>query len=360
LDENEADMEVDDEDDDEMPIMEENNVQDPRAGNVSVTLPQLNPDFEQLSQKLYIFGSSKNIPNKRRNMLYELTKQFKDLANDVYPLAPNVELEQESKIPKVKVSKVAERRMKEEHEHQEQIKKEREEFKQALKRKNHASSDLDLMAVSNTTKEPNLELSGDETEPEVDPNLLIRRPLKEKNEEILEKNEEKFDSGDETDPEVDPNLVIRKPLEEKSEEILEEKLDSGDETEEKSEENLKILENEPAEITQNQQESPQKKKKKKKKKKNQISNLPEIQDKIVPENDKIVERPPSSKKKKKKNMEKIEENITDEEVVIAKKEKKKKNSNEIVNNKSSDDQSNEKQKVEIEKTTKSDPDIQTE
>ena len=35
-------------------------------------------------------------------MLYELTKQFKDLANEVYPLAPNVELEEEAKIPKVK------------------------------------------------------------------------------------------------------------------------------------------------------------------------------------------------------------------------------------------------------------------
>ena len=67
-----------------------------------MTLPQLKPDFEQLSQKLYSFGSSKNIPNKRRDMLYELTKQFKDLANEVYPLAPNVELEEEAKIPKVK------------------------------------------------------------------------------------------------------------------------------------------------------------------------------------------------------------------------------------------------------------------
>ena len=34
-------------------------------------------------------------------MLYELTKQFKDIANEVYPLAPNFELEEESKIPKV-------------------------------------------------------------------------------------------------------------------------------------------------------------------------------------------------------------------------------------------------------------------
>merc|ERR1719350_425537 len=134
-------------------------------------------------------------------MLYELTKQFKDLANEVYPLAPNFELEEESKIPKVTVKKVAQRRMKEEIERQEKIKKEREEFKQVLKsRKNQTNSNLAV-------------ISSEE--------------ILEGNEEILEENnEEKFDSGDETDPEVDPNLVIRRPLsEEKSEEneeILEE------------------------------------------------------------------------------------------------------------------------------------------
>jgi hypothetical protein len=281
----EADMDVDedeDDDDDEMPIMEENNVQDPRAGNVSVTLPQLKPDFEQLSQKLYNFGSSKNIQNKRRNILYELTKQFKDLANDVYPLAPNVELEKEAKIPKVKVSKVAERRMKEEIENQEQIKKEREEFKQALKsRKNITSATV---------------VSSEEI-------------LDENKTEILEENnEKKLDSGDETDPEVDPNIVTRRPLsEEKIEEILEE-------NEEKPAE--KISKNQSAD------ESPQKKKKKKKKKKkNQNnSNLPEkIQENsVIPEEnkDENVEKLPLAKK--------IEEKNITEEVVVSKKDKKKK------------------------------------
>ena len=54
------------------------NVQDPRAGNVNdVVLSQLNPDFEVLSEYLYKIGSSKEILNKRRDLLYELTKQFK-------------------------------------------------------------------------------------------------------------------------------------------------------------------------------------------------------------------------------------------------------------------------------------------
>ena len=114
------------------------------------------------------------------------------------------------------VSKVAERRMKEENERQEKIKKEREEFKQALKsRKNITSSTV---------------VSSEEI-------------LDENNEEILEENnEKKMDSGDETDPEVDPNIVTRRPL---SEEKIEE-------------ENLNILKNvKPAEFSKNQQdESP--------------------------------------------------------------------------------------------------------
>merc|ERR1719350_2723803 len=150
-------------------------------------------------------------------MLYELTKQFKDLANEVYPLAPNFELEEESKIPKVTVKKVAQRRMKEEIERQEKIKKEREEFKQVLKSrsKNHTNSNLAVISSEEILEE--------------------NEEILEENEEILEENnEEKFDSGDETDPDVDPNLVIRRPL--------------SEENEEKSEEN----EEKPAEISKNQ------------------------------------------------------------------------------------------------------------
>merc|ERR1712113_807025 len=102
-------------------------------------------------------------------------------------------------------------RMKEENERQEKIKKEREEFKQALKsRKNITSSTV---------------VSSEEI-------------LDENNEEILEENnEKKFDSGDETDPEVDPNIVTRRPL---SEEKIEE-------------ENLNILKNvKSAEFSKNQ------------------------------------------------------------------------------------------------------------
>ena len=81
---------------------------------VNVTLPQLKPDYEKLAQQLYTIGSSKTVKSKQRELLYELSKQFKDLSQDVYPLAPHDLEEEEAKIPKVKVSKITARRVKEE------------------------------------------------------------------------------------------------------------------------------------------------------------------------------------------------------------------------------------------------------
>jgi len=86
----------------------------PSFFQVNVTLPQLKPDYEKLAQQLYTIGSSKTVKSKQRELLYELSKQFKDLAQDVYPLAPNDLEEVEAKIPKVKVSKITARRVKEE------------------------------------------------------------------------------------------------------------------------------------------------------------------------------------------------------------------------------------------------------
>ena len=71
-------VEMDSEDEEDDVFISNGNVQDPRAGNVNdVVLSQLNPDFEVLSEYLYKIGSSKEILNKRRDLLYELTKQFK-------------------------------------------------------------------------------------------------------------------------------------------------------------------------------------------------------------------------------------------------------------------------------------------
>merc|ERR1711978_819554 len=96
LDENvevtEEDLEEADNDEEEMEgeMILENDAKDPRAGNVSVTLPQLKADFNQLAEYLFQIGSAQGISSKRRTMLYGLNKQFKDLSQNVYPLIPDM------------------------------------------------------------------------------------------------------------------------------------------------------------------------------------------------------------------------------------------------------------------------------
>ena len=68
-----ADLEAEENEDEDMEEEElilENGAKDPRAGNVSVTLPQLKADFNQLADHLFQIGSAQGISSKRRTMLY--------------------------------------------------------------------------------------------------------------------------------------------------------------------------------------------------------------------------------------------------------------------------------------------------
>ena len=67
-----ADLEVEENEDEDMEeeLILENGAKDPRAGNVSVTLPQLKADFNQLADYLFQVGSAQGISSKRRTMLY--------------------------------------------------------------------------------------------------------------------------------------------------------------------------------------------------------------------------------------------------------------------------------------------------
>lgn len=144
----EEEGEEEEEDDDEDIIASDEGVKDPRAGSVSVNLPQLKPDFSKVANLLFKVGSEKNISSKRRTLLYDLTKQFKDLSEDVYPLLPDLSHE-EAKIPKLKVGKEAQKRAKEELLAMEKIKEERENFKKSRKRK---QSDQDLVEEAKKVK----------------------------------------------------------------------------------------------------------------------------------------------------------------------------------------------------------------
>ena len=111
-----------------------------------------------LSIKLFILGSAKGVNTKRRTLLYDLNKQFKDLSQNVYPLIPNLSSEN-AKIPRIRVGKEAERKSKDEIKFQEKIRMEREEFKKSLKRK---PEDL-TEETSELNKKQKTEENGDET-----------------------------------------------------------------------------------------------------------------------------------------------------------------------------------------------------
>merc|ERR1719397_2174436 len=77
--------------------------EDPRAGGVHAVIPQLAVDYQCLSVRMFEAGSEEGLKNSNRQALYELSKMFKDVAQDVFPLGPNIE--DDEQIPKIKEKK---------------------------------------------------------------------------------------------------------------------------------------------------------------------------------------------------------------------------------------------------------------
>ena len=108
---------------------------DPRAGGVHAVIPQLAVDYQRISEMMFKVGSDEGIKSNNRQALYQLSKMFKDTANDIFPLGPNVEDDEE--IPKIKISKETKKLMKKTAEARERNLKEKLNFKKALKVKNN-------------------------------------------------------------------------------------------------------------------------------------------------------------------------------------------------------------------------------
>merc|ERR1711860_182662 len=201
-DDNNETKETDDGSESDEEMLVEESLKDPRAGNVSVTLPQLKPDFTKLSDLLFKIGSDQKVTSSKRTLLYDLTKQFKDLSQEVYPLIPDMR-EEEAKIPKIKPGQVAKRKAKE-----------------ALKRK-HVHLE---------------EAIGDSSEP-------IDETMESDNEEMVENDEE---------VEEEPEEIVKQPKAKKQK------------SEKKKKQKSEMISN--VEIEKMVEEPPKKKKKKKKKK----------------------------------------------------------------------------------------------
>jgi len=104
--------EVEDIDDEDMKEVEEeedeseNGEQYPRAGKGDAYIPQLKVDYKKLSDEFFDLGSGEGIKKSNRDSLYMLSKMYKDVANDVFPLGPNIS-DDELEIPKINVKKSA-------------------------------------------------------------------------------------------------------------------------------------------------------------------------------------------------------------------------------------------------------------
>merc|ERR1719394_1101651 len=115
---------------DEENNLEEGAVEDPRAGRVSVVIPQIAVDYKGIAEELFQLGSKENMRKSNRDMLYRVSKKFKDVSANIFPLGPNLEELEAVEIPKISVKKSAAELAK----RQEQIRKENLESKKRAKR----------------------------------------------------------------------------------------------------------------------------------------------------------------------------------------------------------------------------------
>merc|ERR1719430_336320 len=124
-----GDGESDDEEEEE-DNNEEGGAEDPRAGRVSVVIPQVAVDYAGIADNLFQLGSKGNMRKINRDMLYRVSKKFKDVPANIFPLGPNLEELESIEIPKISVKKSAAELAK----RQAQIRKENLESKKRAKK----------------------------------------------------------------------------------------------------------------------------------------------------------------------------------------------------------------------------------
>merc|ERR1711879_1038981 len=108
---------------------------DPRAGGVHSVIPQLSVNYLKLSERMFELGSEEGLKKTCRDSLYELSKMYKDVANDVFPLGPNLE-DEDQDIEKLKVTKTAKKIIREEEAYQKENKIKKAKYKKSLKQEN--------------------------------------------------------------------------------------------------------------------------------------------------------------------------------------------------------------------------------
>lgn len=82
----------------------EDGAEDPRAGCVDVFIPQMSVEYSKLGEELFKLGSGDKVGHHNREALYRISKKFKDVSDNIFPLGPNLD-ELDVDIPKINVKK---------------------------------------------------------------------------------------------------------------------------------------------------------------------------------------------------------------------------------------------------------------
>merc|ERR1712142_820252 len=109
--------------DDDAEIEDNEMIEDPRAGVGDAIIPQINVNYLKLSERLFELGSADGIKKTNRGELYKVSKLLKDVANDLFPLGPNLS-DEDIDIPKISVKKSSAEQLKR---NEEMLKKKLEE-----------------------------------------------------------------------------------------------------------------------------------------------------------------------------------------------------------------------------------------
>merc|ERR1712228_554280 len=80
----------------------------------------------------FSLGSEEGLKKGCRDALYELSKMYKDVANDVFPLGPNLE-DVEEDIEKIKVTKTAKKIIREAKEYKKKNIEQKKKYKKGLR-----------------------------------------------------------------------------------------------------------------------------------------------------------------------------------------------------------------------------------
>merc|ERR1719180_339585 len=175
------------EEEDEENNDEEESAEDPRAGRVSVVIPQVAVDYAGIAENLFQLGSKEKMRKSNRDMLYRVSKKFKDVAANIFPLGPNLEELEAIEIPKISVKKSAA----ELAQRQAQMRKENlESKKQAKKDKKLKEEEAPVDQEMVETNGNGDEASDDEEEEEEDEEASLKQKVGESDDEKVDEEED--------------------------------------------------------------------------------------------------------------------------------------------------------------------------